>query len=110
MEPDPRELEVAREVLGRALRRLSAAEYGVLFLAVAMALGGGALVAWLLGSLLGLPFRGSWVVASLLLFVVPGGVAYVRELRPSVRRGGGPSASGPPGGPDSNLKSKDPHG
>lgn len=57
--------------------------------AVALALAGGALVAALLATPLGVSFRLLWVGASLLLFVVPGGLALrrarqeERSVRPS---------------------------
>ena len=41
----------------------------------------GALVAWLLAALTGFSFRIGWAVSSLLLFIVPGGTVYLRELR-----------------------------
>ena len=73
------EAELARQVMDRAVRRLDILEYLILLLALIFALVGGALVAWILGATLGTPFRVSWAVASLLLFVVPGGAVYIRE-------------------------------
>lgn len=73
------EAEIAREVMDRAVRRLDVLEYLILLLALVLALVGGALVAWILSATLGVPFRAAWAVASLLLFVVPGGAVYVRE-------------------------------
>lgn len=70
-----------QEVAARALRRLDALEYVILLAALVLALLGGALVAWILASTLGFPFRIGWAVASLLLFIVPGGTVYLRELR-----------------------------
>ncbi len=70
-----------QEVTKRALWRLDALEYLILLFALVLALAGGALVAWLLGSTLGLSFRLTWAAASLLLFIVPGGTVYLRELR-----------------------------
>jgi uncharacterized membrane protein len=73
------EAELARKVMDRAVRRLDILEYLILLLALILALVGGALVAWILGTTFGTPFRLSWAVASLLLFVVPGGAVYLRE-------------------------------
>jgi hypothetical protein len=72
--------EAAREVMDRALRRLNILEYLILLLALGLALLGGALVAWILHTAFGLPFRWGWAGASLLLFLVPGGSVYFREL------------------------------
>lgn len=71
--------ELDREVMERAIRRLNILEYVILGAAALLALVGGALVAWLLGEVAEVPFRISWLVASLLLFVVPGGIVYARE-------------------------------
>lgn len=68
-----------REVVRRVLRRLDVLESMILGAAAILALLGGALVAWLLSASLGLSFRISWFVASLLLFVVPGAIAYARD-------------------------------
>ena len=51
------------------------------FGAALLALVGGALVALVLGPASGLGFRPTWVVASLLLFVVPGAIARARIKR-----------------------------
>lgn len=68
-----------REVMDRAIRRLNILEYVILGAAALLALLGGALVAWLASISLEVSFRISWVVASLLLFAVPGGIVYARE-------------------------------
>jgi len=75
------EAQVARDVMDRALKRLNVLEYLILVLGAVLALAGGGLVAWILSSTADLPFRASWAVASLLLFIVPGGLVYLRELR-----------------------------
>lgn len=75
------EARITREVAGRAVRRLDVLEYFILLAALILALLGGALVAWILAASTGFPFRISWAVASLLLFIVPGGTVYLRELR-----------------------------
>jgi hypothetical protein len=70
-----------REEMERAIRRLDALEWVILLAAVGFALGGGALVAWLLSAGSRLPFRGTWIVLSILLLVVPGGIVLLRERR-----------------------------
>lgn len=65
----------------RAIWRLNVLEYLMLGMAVALALGGGALVAWIFKTSFGVPFRPSWVIASLLLFIIPGLVVFGREWR-----------------------------
>jgi hypothetical protein len=72
--------ERAQEVAQRAIRRLDLFE-GVLIAAGAvLALLLGALVAWVLGGITGIAFRPVWMVASLVLFVVPGALA-IRRIR-----------------------------
>jgi len=80
--------------------RLNLLEYLILLLAVLLALGGGAVVAWIFSTTTSLPFRLSWIVASLLLFIVPGGMVYLLELRrvPKRRK------------PDLKSEPKDPNG
>ncbi len=73
--------KLVRRDMARAVRRLNVLECLVLAAAAAMALGGGALVALLLGELTDAPFRVSWFVSSLLLFGVPGFFALRRESR-----------------------------
>jgi uncharacterized membrane protein len=67
-----------RVVASRAVRRLDVIEWVLLVGAVVVALGGGALVASLLATPTGVPFRTLWVAASLVLLVVPGGLALRR--------------------------------
>ena len=81
MEPEQKEMEAAREVMSRAIWRLNILEYFILLAAVCLALLGGALVAWILSTLAGLSFRWCWAGSSLLLFIVPGGIVYLREFR-----------------------------
>ncbi len=71
----------ARKVMERAIWRLNVLEYLMLGVTAALALGGGALVAWILMTSFGVPFRPSWVIASLLLFIIPGLVVFGRERR-----------------------------
>lgn len=76
--PDPEEARAAvRWIVGR----LNVLEYLILFFALVLALAGGALVAWVVHSAIGLSFRWTWALASLLLFILPGGFVYLREFR-----------------------------
>jgi len=81
MEFEPEEVQAAREVMNRAIRRLDILEYLILFGAFLLALVGGALVAWILSLSAGFPFRWTWGVASVLFFIIPGGWVYFSELR-----------------------------
>jgi hypothetical protein len=78
---------LARETTRRALWRLNVLEYLILSLALLLALGGGGLVAWILSTAASFPFRLTWGLTSLLLFIVPGGSVYLRELRRGRTRG-----------------------
>ncbi|MBW3535029.1 MAG: DUF2269 family protein [Gemmatimonadetes bacterium] len=71
----------AREVAERAIRRLNILEWVVLALAGVLALAAGALTAFLLGEAAGLPFRPTWAVASILLFVIPAAAIRLRDRR-----------------------------
>jgi predicted lysophospholipase L1 biosynthesis ABC-type transport system permease subunit len=97
---DRQRAEAARVAMRRALWRLSVLEYLILVLALLLALAGGALVAWILETAASFPFRWTWGLTSLLLFIVPGGSVYLRELR----RGGSKESLGEKSEP------KDPHG
>ncbi len=87
---DRERAQEARRIADRAIRRLDVLEYVILLAAALMALLGGALVAWLLMALAGFSFRITWVVSSILLFVIPGASVYLREFR----RGNGRPDSG----------------
>jgi hypothetical protein len=78
---DAEEIEAARKVTERALRRLNILEYVILFLALILALLGGAVVAWVVSPATDLSFRWIWTGASFLFFVLPGGFVYLRERR-----------------------------
>lgn len=92
--------EAARSAMRQARWRLNILEYLILLLALLLALGGGAVVAWVLNTAASLDFRWTWVVSSLLLFIVPGGMVYLLELRRQPRRKE----------PDSKSEPKDPNG
>ena len=71
----------AREAMGWVQGRLNVLEYLILFFALVLALLGGALVAWVAGSVVSASFRLIWAVASLTLFILPAGFVYYREFR-----------------------------
>lgn len=70
-----------RLVTDRAIRRLGLFESLILGAAALAALAGGALVAFLVSSEFGAPFRTTWLVASLLFFLVPGAATLLRRRR-----------------------------
>ena len=76
-----------RRMMARAIRRLSVFEYVLMGGAMVFALLGGAAVAWLLQTAAGVPFRISWFVSSLLLFVIPGAIVLGREARAGLGSG-----------------------
>ena len=77
----PEDVEAAREVVSRAIRRLNLLETLIMGAAVVVALIGGWLGALLARSAFGMPMRTTWMVLSLLLFVVPGALAWTMERR-----------------------------
>lgn len=80
----------ARETVHRAIRRLNVLEYVILIVVVLLSMAGGALLAFLANSLVGVPFRITWAVASVLIFVIPAAIVWGKEVRVgggSTRRG-----------------------
>jgi len=75
------EVRALQEIAARAARRLEILQWVILFVAAVLATAAGALIAFLASDLLGLPFRPTWMVASLLLFVVPAAWSYRRLKR-----------------------------
>ncbi len=75
------EARLTQEIASRAIRRLDILEWVILAVAVVLSLVGGALVAGLLSASVGLAFRPTLVVASLLMFGVPGVIALKRRRR-----------------------------
>jgi len=63
------------------MRRLNVLEYILLVAAAIASVAGGWLAALLGRSALGLPFRPTWVVASLAFFLIPGAAAWLAERR-----------------------------
>ena len=92
--------EATRSALQWTHRRLDVLELLAFLIAFLLALGGGALVAWVLAAVAGLPFRSTWALSSLFLFIVPGGGVYLRELRRGRKKGT----------PDVKSEPKDPNG
>ena len=70
--------ERARVVAQRAIRRLTLLESVIFAVGGLLAIGGGAVVAWVLEGMVGSPFRETWMVASFLLFVIAGGWAIIQ--------------------------------
>jgi hypothetical protein len=79
---------VTSEVARRAIRRLDFLEWVILAVAVGFAIGGGALVAWILAGSSS-AFRTVWMVTSVLLFIVPGVIAFARLKRDERREARG---------------------
>ena len=83
------EARVTSEVARRAIRRLDFLEWVILAVAVGFAVGGGALVAWILaGSSAGM-FRTVWMITSVLLLAVPGVIVFARLKRDERRKARG---------------------
>jgi enoyl-CoA hydratase/carnithine racemase len=79
--------KATRDFTRRAVRRLDMLEWVVLAAAVGLAVGGGAAVALLLAHGSPVAFRATWVVTSLILFIVPGAVVLLRLRREQAERG-----------------------
>ena len=92
---DEKEARVTSEVARRAIRRLDLLEWVILAAAVALSVGGGALVAWILTGPNG-SFRTIWMVTSVLLFTVPGVIVFTRLKRDERKETR--AAEGPPKG------------
>ena len=86
---EEREARVTSEVARRAIRRLDFLEWVILAVAVAMALGGGALVAWILAGSGNPSFRTVWLITSAVLLIVPGIVVFARQKREDRGSGAG---------------------
>lgn len=71
----------AREALGRAIRRLDVLEFVILGAIAVLSLLGGGLIALLAVQVLDVPFRITWGVASILVFVIPAALVWRREAR-----------------------------
>jgi uncharacterized membrane protein len=82
---DEEAARVTQEITARAIRRLDILEWLIFAGAAGLAVIGGGLLALLLAGPLGFGFRPTWLVASLVLFVIPGAIA-VNTLRRDERR------------------------
>ncbi|MCG6989089.1 MAG: hypothetical protein LJF06_13045 [Gemmatimonadetes bacterium] len=80
-ENDAEAVRIAKEVTSRALKRLDVLEWVMLLGAATLSAVAGALVGVLAAHVLGFSFRVTWVVASLLIFGVPGWFAMRRAKR-----------------------------
>ena len=70
-QPESADALEARATLNRAMRRLNVLELILLGAAVIAALGGGWLAALLGARAFDLPFRATWITASLAFFIIP---------------------------------------
>ena len=70
-----------RSEMDQAIKRLGVLEQLFLMIAAVTALIAGALVAWLVGQAFGTPYRPTWAVSSLALFLIPGGLSWWRVRR-----------------------------
>lgn len=73
--------QMAQVVTRRAIKRLDILEWVILIAGVGLALLGGAVVAWMFAGIAGVDFRTTWIVASIVLFVVPGSIAVIKIKR-----------------------------
>jgi hypothetical protein len=76
----------------KAIRRLDVLEWVILAVTAGLAIGGGALVALLMERGAGLAFRATWIVTSLILFIVPGAVVLWSLRKEGGGWGGRPGA------------------
>ena len=79
---------MVRQVMSRAIRRLNLLEAILLGAAAVAAVAGGWLAAYLGRGAFGWPFRTTWLAASVLLFAIPGVLAWTMD------RSGGSKESG----------------
>lgn len=88
---DDQGFEGTREEMQRAIRRLHVLEYLILLAVAVLAVGGGALAAFVLSAGTDLPFGFTWVTISVVLVVVPAAFVFGKG-----RQGGGdsPGSSG----------------
>ena len=85
-----------RREMNRAIWRLNLLEWVMLFTAAGVAVLAGWLVAWLFRDI-GMPFRLIWILASVLLFAIPGASVLLRE---------GPGERADPGPPGGDVERK----
>lgn len=80
-QPSAEETREAREAVSRAIKRLNVLEAIIVGAAVIVALGGGWLGALLARGMFDLPFRTTWMVLSVVFFVVPAAISLTMERR-----------------------------
>ena len=83
---DDEAARITREIASRAIRRLDVLEWVIFMGAAGLAVLGGGLLALLLAEPMGFRFRPTWLVASLVLFIVPGAIALLTLRREERRR------------------------
>lgn len=103
--PDPH--QEVREAIGRAIRRLGVLEYVILGIIILLSLACGALIAFLATSLLEVPFRITWAVASILVFVIPAVLVWSREMRAN-RDVAPPTPESDPAAPEAGRDHREP--
>lgn len=72
-------MRVVRQVMSRAIRRLNLLEAILLAAAAVAAVAGGWLAAYLGRGAFGWPFRTTWLAAAVLLFAIPGVLAWTMD-------------------------------
>ncbi|MDE2982723.1 MAG: hypothetical protein OXU74_16150 [Gemmatimonadota bacterium] len=85
-QPSQEDMRVVRQVMSRAIRRLNLLEAILLGAAAVAAVAGGWLAAYLGRGAFGWPFGTTWLAAAILLFGVPGVLAWTMDRR---QRSGG---------------------
>lgn len=90
-----------RQERRRILRRAALYTYGFLFAAIAVAVIGAAVVAWLL-SFTGVPFRETWLVLIVIILVVP----LIGQLVEALRKRYGRQAQDDEDRPDDEAQDK----
>lgn len=88
------DVRVTSEVARRAIRRLNVFEWVILAIAMALAVGGGALVAWVAVGRSSPWFRTVWTATSLLVFIVPALVVMWRHRKERQEDEAGPDEPG----------------
>lgn len=81
----------------RAIRRLNVLEYMIIVAAVALALAGGWVVAFLVSAGTDLAFRPTWAIVSLILIIIPAAAVFGRERMEEKRRKGARPGEGSDG-------------
>jgi uncharacterized membrane protein len=80
------DVRITREITERAIRRLDILEWVILTGVAVLSTVGGWMVALVLSTAVGLPFRPVWIIAALLLFGIPGAIVWRRIRRQDQER------------------------